>query len=124
MQLITLKTSDKMKKVSDANPYKGISASKLFQASFFIMESKNCVTFVADWFWVDASDIGQRPGQFVWADGTKVDEALWKNEHRGAIAAGKETCAELWTETGKLYDIGCTYAQFSFICELAEDVTC
>jgi len=74
---------------------------------------------------VDASDIGQQPGQFVWADGTKVDEAFWYNSNPNDFGTGKETCVFLLAPDGHLVDISCTFAGISFICEVAEkDLTC
>jgi len=86
---------------------------------------KNVVLSVADNFWVDASDVGQQPGQFVWADGTKVDEALWQSGEPNNFGAGREACVYLFTESGKLRDFFCSYTEISFICEVADkDLPC
>jgi len=99
---------------------------KLFLNEFFQKEDKSCVFFVADAFWVGASDIGQKPGQFVWqSDGTKVARSLWRSGEPNDFGAGKETCAHLWTSFGKLFDFRCSHPEISFICELAdEDLPC
>jgi len=74
--------------------------------------------FVADQFWMDASDIGQQPGHFVWADGTKLDAALWASGQPNDFFGGKEICVSLYTGNGNLFDYPCVYS-LSFICEVA-----
>jgi len=116
MQLATLKTEDEFKKISDGNPYR---ISKLFTDEFFENEDKNY--FVSDDFWVDASDIGQQPGHFVWqSDGTRVDAALWESGWPDSFGAGKETCGFLRTANRKLFDTSCSSAGRSFICQVAK----
>jgi len=75
---------------------------------------------------VDASDVGQEPGQFVWqSDGTKVDAALWARGNPDHFGAGEDAGVYLKTEHGKLFDYRCSSAHFSFICEVAEkDFAC
>jgi len=82
--------------------------------------------FVADKFWVGASDVEQQPGHFVWqSDGTKVDEALWKFGYPDRFGAGRETCVYFGTESGRLFDYRCNHAILSFICEVAQkDLPC
>jgi len=123
MQLATLKTSYKIKTLSDANPHKG-NVRKLVRPSLLKTKIQN--SFVADYFWVDASDVGQQPGQFVWqSDGTKVDEAFWRIGQPNDFGAGEETCVNLWTGNGELFDFRCSRLDISFICELAEkDLPC
>jgi len=118
MQLATLKTVDEFKKITDVNPYR-ISKFCLRTMSFLENEDKNY--FVSDDFWVDASDIGQQPGQFEWqSDGTKVDAALWYSGWPDSFGAGRETCSFLRTANRKLFDIPCSSAGRSFICQVAE----
>jgi len=76
--------------------------------------------------WVSASDLGQRPGHFLWADGEKVDAAFWESKYRCPrdFGSGKETCVIFISETGKLGDKNCAKT-FDFICELAPgDLPC
>jgi len=80
---------------------------------------------VADFLWIGASDVGPQPGQYFWADGTKVDEALWKSGDPNSLDAGEKTCLSLYIGDGKLFDYPCSYAGFSFICEVAgKDLPC
>jgi len=123
MQLATLKTVDKIQKLSDANPHKAIRSCKLF---LLFLKWRLKTIFVAVAFWVDASDVGQQPGQFVWqSDGSKVDAANWGPGNPDDFGAGKKACVYLSTYNAKLGDSPCIYAGWAFVCELAEqDLPC
>jgi len=115
MQLVTLKTREKMQKLNDSIPSTTV-ASKFFT-------SQNSILFVISaHFWVDASDVGQQPGHFVWADGTEVntDRALWYRSYPFNFGAGKETFIVFWTGYGQFID-AIISRTLSFICELAKE---
>jgi len=127
MQLVTLKTSEKMKKLSDANPHKGTKILKSCYDLVYCKRRRKQAFFAADRSWVDASDVGQQPGHFSWADGTEMDAAFWFNGHSepNSFGAGRETCVFLYSGNGKLYDLTCSRSDISFICEVAEkDLLC
>jgi hypothetical protein len=73
----------------------------------------------AGWnFWVSASDIGQSPhGQYLWADGSPVDNSLWASKEPNRAGAGKETCVSLDTGYVKLRDARCSGSVY-ILCEL------
>jgi len=82
------------------------------------------VVFVAGDFWVSASDVGQPAGQFVWADGRKVDDGLWFNldptqKQPNAFGPGKETCAIFSIKSGDLWDFPCSEHKF-LVCQVPQ----
>jgi len=75
------------------------------------------------WFWLSASDIGKYPGQFHWADATKVevDASMWGNGHPNEFGRGKETCIDLKIGDGKLYDNNCNTTS-RVLCEVPPEL--
>ena len=84
----------------------------------FASDNKMYIFADAHSFWVSVSDIGHAPGQFYWADGHAVDSSLWNAGEPNTFGAGKETCAELNSGTGKLNDLGCAPLNWSILCEV------
>jgi len=68
-------------------------------------------------FWVDASDIGRQPGDFYWTGGMKVDQFFWGGIDPNQFGQGLETCADIYSVNGKMYDWPCS-EKLSYICEL------
>jgi len=139
LKLATVNIQEEMNKLSDAAaPFKGnnwrpINSNRLYSKfssacyfCIFLTWSKHLFIFsVKGEHWLDASDIGQQPGHFLWADGTKVDRALWGSGEPDHFSAGKEACVELNANTRRLYDVPCSIDFYSFICEVAEkDLPC
>jgi hypothetical protein len=42
--------------------------------------------------WMDASDMGQKSGQFYWADGMQVDNSTWLKGNPDHFGPGKQSC--------------------------------
>lgn len=72
---------------------------------------------VENGIWLDASDIGQEPGQFYWSDGTQVDNSTWKTGEPDAFGAGTEACAYLSANAAKLRDWSCSGKSY-ILCEV------
>ncbi|CAB3367885.1 Hypothetical predicted protein [Cloeon dipterum] len=75
-----------------------------------------------DW-WVSASDVGGKAGEFKWHDGQILpkDSTLWNKERNQPddFGAGKETCAHIAPYyKDKLMDSVCFTGSSHFICEL------
>jgi len=82
----------------------------------------NLSSFLSEWYWVDASDIGQQPGHFAWSDGRKVNDTFsnfWVSGNPGDFGAGKEACVYLVADSGKFGDYQCKSKDKAFICEMA-----
>jgi hypothetical protein len=67
-----------------------------------------------DFYWVGASDIGQKSGQFQWLDGSKV--TVWKKGDPNDYRHGKETCVLFSDTSAELVDYQCSRYSYS-ICE-------
>ncbi|XP_059477495.1 C-type lectin domain family 4 member F-like isoform X2 [Neocloeon triangulifer] len=73
-----------------------------------------------DRWWLSASDIGQRPGEFRWIDGSPIDKNLWDKQSGEPDDHGedKQTCVLIISgENKRLYDDPCTL-EHNIICEL------
>ncbi|XP_065346083.1 C-type lectin domain family 17, member A-like isoform X3 [Cloeon dipterum] len=68
-------------------------------------------------WWVDASDVGQEPGQFKWSNGQELplNSSLWfKQENQpDSFGQGKKTCVVFSTWYGRsLWDESCGDTKF------------
>jgi hypothetical protein len=57
-------------------------------------------------FWLSASNIVQ-VYQFLWVDGTLVDESAWYHNQPSIFRAGRDSFAYLYTTHAKLFDANC-----------------
>jgi hypothetical protein len=75
-------------------------------------------------YWVDASDIGKRAGNFVWSDETPVElECSKKHRYRpDEFREGLKTCVYIYTLSGVLCDATCSGSNInvSMLCEVPD----
>jgi len=67
--------------------------------------------------WTSASDVGRRPGEFLWADGRKVEQAMWASRQPDSFGEGKEACAVLASDF-LLWDYDCSQDGKYFVCKM------
>jgi len=129
MELASFHTKMEFEDVVRNNPKRGQSACEfailyypVVDYYFFAKQKLKSLSKLSSHsgsYWVGASDIGQNPGHFLWADGTEVDNTFWyTGTFPSRYGSGKETCVDLWAGNGKLHDVPCNDLRSSMICEL------
>jgi len=82
------------------------------------------IKFNTDGYWIGASDVGQEPGHFMWANNKKVDTTLWATGNPKEFGTGKKTCVNVGAKNGYLYDGNCSTGYY-YMCQLAyTDLPC
>lgn len=59
-------------------------------------------------YWVGASDIGKKAGDFYWRDGTKFGDSLWEENNPNDFKEGQITCITLYSKDRLFFDSKCT----------------
>ncbi|XP_065350011.1 pulmonary surfactant-associated protein A-like isoform X1 [Cloeon dipterum] len=99
----------------------GVLASTHNEDELKTIYKANPIASSKPWVFVSATDIGQNPGNFYWADGSILDRnsSMWLEDNDpDAYGVGKETC--VYMTDGKLADATCiNYAYF--VCEARLD---
>lgn len=72
-------------------------------------------------YWMGASDIGQTPGQFLWGDGSPVDNSLWSFGEPIHNDEGVKTCVVFDSHGDKLLNNPCSEKRY-FMCEVPERI--
>jgi len=68
-----------------------------------------------------ASDIGSTPGQFLWGDGSPVDNSLWSDGEPSHYDLGLKTCVVLDSHQDKLLTDPCSQKRY-FLCEMPKRI--
>jgi len=75
-------------------------------------------------YWLDASDIGKKAGNFVWSDETPVElECTKRHLYRlDEFREGAQTCIYIYTLSGSLCDATCSGSNIivSMLCEVPD----
>ncbi|CAB3383741.1 Hypothetical predicted protein [Cloeon dipterum] len=90
------------------------------ELTFLHQKAKEIDNGKTHWWLVSATDIGRKPGEFEWHDGTSLpkNSHMWSWGEPDEFKAGREDCVYFNTgKTDKLWDYVCSYTD-SFICEV------
>jgi hypothetical protein len=83
------------------------------------------LNFLAVFYWVGVSDIGNRKGMYKWTDGATMSEDFWgPGNPKTYFGRTMNSCGYLNSSTGKLSDSGCG-SLWSILCEVKKkDLQC
>jgi hypothetical protein len=108
MQLPTLKTIDELQQLGQQLTQEEFGKTRDFPRGLAI-------------FWMSARDIdGATPKQYLWADGSPVDNALWLYGEPNSVIAGQDTCV-LYHYSGsnaRLWETDCGQTGTNIMCEV------
>lgn len=117
MQMVTLKTSSELAVM--AEEVKNLGFCNKSNTGVISNWNFSPSISVDTYFSMAAHDIGRTAGQFHWSDGTPVDSGLWFPGQPNDFVNGKQTCAWLQPESGKLHDFDCYRIYYYALCEVS-----
>lgn len=116
--LAIVDTAEKRQKLAEFIDAYGTSKSTHFSNYFKCsINTQPCYFHLDDeYYWVGASDVGRKAGDFYWRDGTKLDNTLFAKGDPNQFKEGQKTCVNFAFTL--LYDYECSSTYYRPICHI------